>query len=374
VRVLALSSYGSTGGSELALARFLEYRPPDCEAEVVLVSDGPLRELLDEVGVHATAMHGFEGRPGVPTIVRFSYALGPLLERTRPDVVWAVGQKAALLAAPAVRFRRIPLVWHKVDFSWDRLLAKPLALASTAVVGCSHAVVKPVGGGGRRVRGVVWPPLRFDPAVRARPDPDRPTVGTLARLVPYKGHHLLVRAASILREEFPAVRVVIAGGEVDQYPDYPRELRALISELGLERQVELPGFIRDVAPVLERMTVFVNATYRDEQGFGLEGLGAGLLEASWAGIPVVAPAGGGSDEAVVHGLTGTLVSRPDPGELAQAIARYLRDPKLAEATGAAGMKFAREGGLGPDVAAGRMFDLLRRVADERPQRRIAARS
>jgi glycosyltransferase involved in cell wall biosynthesis len=117
-----------------------------------------------------------------------------------------------------------------------------------------------------------------------------------------------------------------------------------------------------VSAVLERMTVFVNATYRDEDGFGLEALGAGLVEASWAGVPTVAPRQGGTVEAVVDGVTGTLVPEADPAALAEAAARYLRDPELAARTGEAGRAFARER-YRPDSAAGRLWTALRAIAE-----------
>jgi len=362
VKVLAVSSYGSLGGSELALVKFLEHRPDDVEAEVVVLSEGPLTRRLRDAAIPSVSLHGLRGRPGLRELGRFTRAFDPIVRRSRPDVVWAVGQKAALLAAPTCRWRRVPLAWHKVDFSWDRLLAKPLAAASTGVISCSHAVVAPLGPLQSRVRGVVWPPLHFDPTLRAQPDVARPVIGTLARLVPYKGHHHLLHAAALLSDEFPELRVVVAGGDIDAYPSYPDRLRTLAADLGLGDRAEFTGFLDDVAPVLRRLSVFVNATYRDDEGFGLEGLGAGTLEASWAGIPVVTTSGGGSGEAVLPGVTGTLVASPEPGLLAEAIAPYLRDPRLAEATGLAGMKFAREGGLDPEVAAARLFGLLRGVA------------
>ena len=362
MRVLAVSSYGGLGGAELALATFLEHRPPEVEAEAVLVSDGPLGALLERQGVPSVAGHGFEARPTLRALVRFTRALAPHLRRIRPDVVWATGQKAALLSLPACRAAGVPLVWHKVDFSWDRLLAKPLAAGAQGVVCVSRAACAALGPlRARRLLGVVGPPVRLPADLVARPDPERPVIGTLARLVPYKGHHHILRAAALLGEEFPALRVVLAGSGAPQYPDYPRSLEVLAEELGLSDRVELPGHIEAVEPVLERLTVFVNATYRDAQGFGFEGLSGAMLEASWAGIPVVAVRGGGTAEGLRDGATGTLVEAAEPRLLARAIAPYLRHPDLRERTGAAARAHARAN-YAPGVAARRLFSLLAAAA------------
>lgn len=356
-----VSSYGGLGGAELALGAFVAERPGSADVSAVLVSDGPLRERLEKLGVAVAAWSGYDGRPTPGAVARFSRELWRVLGNQRPDVIWALGQKAAVLSIPAARARRVPLVWHKVDFSWDRTLGVPLAAGSNGVITVSNAVADALGPlRGRRHLGVVGPPVQLPECLRAQPDPERPAIGTLARLVPYKGHHHLIRATALLSEEFPALRLLLAGDEAPQYPSYKRSLELLARKLGIADRVELPGFA-EPAQVLKTLSVFVNATYRDEEGFGLEGLSGAMLEASWAGVPVVATRGGGTGEGVIDGRTGTLVDAAAPELLAEAIAPYLRDPGLAERTAVAGMAFARER-FAPNVLARRLFALLSRAA------------
>jgi len=362
MKVLAISSYGGLGGAELAIATFLEHRPPGVEAEALLVENGPLAALLGAQKIPVLTASGYAGRPSVADVGAFSRALDSALRHVRPDVVWATGQKAALLSIPACRARRVPLVWHKVDFSWDRLLAKPLAVGANGVVAVSNAAAAALGPLRRaRLLGIVGPPLRLDREVRSRPDPAQPVIGTLARLVPYKGHHHIIRAAARLSEEFPTLRVVLAGAPAPQYPEYPASLGRLAQALGLAERLELPGFHDDVAGILERLSVFVNATYRDAEGFGFEGLSGAMLEASWAAVPVVAVRGGGTAEGLVDGETGTLVAAADPDLLAKAIAPYLRDPAVARRVGEAGSRMARAR-FAPEVVAERLFGLLAATA------------
>ena len=295
---------------------------------------------------------------------RFTRSLLHLLDRERPDVVWAMAQKAALLALPAARLRGVPIVWHKVDFSWDRELAVPVAAAVNGVVCVSAAVAAPLGPlRNRRLLGIVGPPVALDESVDVRPDPSRPTIGTLGRLVPYKGHHDIIEAAALLRPEFPTLRIVLAGPEAPEYPGYRDHLVALARDRGLSENLELPGFA-PALDVLSGLTVFVNATYRDESGFGFEGLSGAMLEASWAGLPVVATRGGGTAEGMVDGETGTLVDERSPAALAAAIRPYLADPALAVGVGQAGRRFTRAR-FAPGPAARRLFDLISVVAETR---------
>jgi glycosyltransferase involved in cell wall biosynthesis len=362
MRVLIVASSGQLRGAELSIAEFLRHRPADVEALAVVMGEGALHRRLHEVGVSSRVARGYEERPTPGRAASFTRSLLRLLEQTQPDVVLAVGIKAALLAVPGARLGGVPIVWQKVDFSHDALLARPLAAAVDGVVGVSEAVVAVLGGlRDRRLLAVIGPPMRLPDEPYRAPVGEHPAIGTLAALAPYKGQHHILAAAGLLSEEFPQLRVVLAGERLDAYPDYPDELDELARELGIAQRVELTGFVEDVTEVLARLSLYVNATYRDDRGFGLEGLGGAMLEASWVGLPLVATSGGGTPEGLIEGVTGTLVDSPEPASLAGAIAPYLRDPELARRTGEAGRRFVRER-FAPQLGAERLFSALRGAA------------
>lgn len=361
LRVIALSSYGLLGGAELSLATFAEHRPPGIEIEAVLLEDGPLRARLEALGIAVVSARGHGGPPGLRALARFAREFGRLLDRRRPDVVWATGIKAALMAAAPCRRRGVALAWHKVDFSYDARLALPVGAACTTVIGVSNAVTEALGPiRERRVAAIIGPPVRLAPEVLARPDHERPLIGTVGRLVPYKGHDRILRAAALVAREVPGVRVVLAGGAAPEAPGHGDELRRLADELGLADRLEMPGFV-PAEGVLEGLSVFVTATYRDANGFGFEGLSGAMLEAGWAGVPVVAARGGGTAEGLVDGVTGTLVDHAEPELLAAAMLPYLTDRELAARTAGAARAHVRERHA-PDALAARLFAALASAA------------
>ena len=67
-----------------------------------------------------------------------------------------------------------------------------------------------------------------------------------------------------------------------------------------------------------------------------------ILEALWAGRPVVATRVGGTPELVIEGKTGLLVPRNAPEELARAIATVLGDDALRAALGAGARRHMEE--------------------------------
>jgi glycosyltransferase involved in cell wall biosynthesis len=141
-------------------------------------------------------------------------------------------------------------------------------------------------------------------------------IGNVAALAPHKSQADFVRAAGIIKREIPGARFFIVGeGEVR--PD----LEALIGELGLERDVTLTGFRRDVLSLLSMFDCFVLSSY-------LEGLCTSIMDAHVLGVPVVATRTGGVPDLVEDGRTGLLVPPRDPKELAAGVVRMLRDSEL----------------------------------------------
>ena len=139
-------------------------------------------------------------------------------------------------------------------------------------------------------------------------------VGTVGVLRPQKALDVLVKAAAILREEFPRLRVLVVGAG----PEYGA-LEKLIGELDLSSTVSLLGFRTDVPELLPIFDVAASSS-------DFEGSPLAVLEYMEAGLPVVSTRVGGVPDLVEDGVTGLLVDRGDPEALARAITELLRDP------------------------------------------------
>jgi glycosyltransferase involved in cell wall biosynthesis len=149
---------------------------------------------------------------------------------------------------------------------------------------------------------------------------DRAIVLVTARLDKQKGHHYLLRAASLV----PTAVFVLVGDGPER-----ASLEAQARALGLSDRVTFLGYRNDVGDLLTTCDLFVLPSL-------FEGLPLSVLEAMAAGKPVVATAIGGTDEAIVQGHTGLLVRPGDPVALAAAIQKVLSNPKLARRLAAAG--------------------------------------
>lgn len=135
-------------------------------------------------------------------------------------------------------------------------------------------------------------------------------IGTVARLVPQKALHVLLKAyARYLTLARQDSRLVLVGrGPLED------ELRTLARQLGLEGKVVWAGFREDIPAVMNAFDTFVlTSSY---EGFGLV-----LLEAMAASRPVVASRVSAIPEIVQHEVTGLLCEMGNHEEFAQALLR-----------------------------------------------------
>jgi glycosyltransferase involved in cell wall biosynthesis len=350
----------------LALATYLHHRPPALRPRVLCLSTGPLVTLLRDDGIPTDAL-SLHGRPTPREAGAFVRRLYGSLLRSPPAVVLAAGNKAAILAAPAAAAAGVPLVWHRVDLALNSRTVGVLArAASGGVIAISRAVAGAIPRA--RLLGIVPPPVRLPETFRVTLGRSPATIGSVGQLHPVKGHHEVIAAAALLHDEFPELRVVIAGGEHPAFPEYPAQLLALAAHSGLADRVELTGHVDRVEDVYSRLSVLVSGTYRHSSGAGPEGLGAAIAEGSWAGLPVVATRGGGTAEVVDDGVTGRLVAPLRPKDMAEAVAGYLRDPGAAATAGEAGARLTRAR-FRPGPVSARLFSLVEHAAQRRRKNR-----
>jgi glycosyltransferase involved in cell wall biosynthesis len=205
-----------------------------------------------------------------------------------------------------------------------------------------------------------WPKLRVVPCgvdARAFAPPERRASGgplrvlTVARLVPGKGHAVLLAALSLLRaQRIESVTTFVGDGpERDGLERLARELRLDVRFAGAVGQDELRAYYDDAQ-------LFCLPTFA-------EGLGVVLIEAMANGLPVVSTQLMGVPEVVDDGETGLLVTPGRPDLLAAAIERLALAPELRERMGRAGARWVREE-FDVERAASALARLLQRPGDE----------
>lgn len=153
--------------------------------------------------------------------------------------------------------------------------------------------------------------------------PEALVVGSVGWLTDIKGHEYLIEAVAKLKQDFPALHLVIIGSG-----DRHDALLQQAELVGLRDAVHLLGHRDDIEACLAGMDLFVLPSLN-------EGMGRALVEAMVAGLPVIASRVGGIPSVISHERTGLLVPPCDAGALAEALRRLLDRPEWATQLGVA---------------------------------------
>jgi glycosyltransferase involved in cell wall biosynthesis len=159
-------------------------------------------------------------------------------------------------------------------------------------------------------------------------DGNEPRLLCVGRLIPIKGHLVLLRALAQARSLVPGVVLEVAG----RGPLEPA-LKSFARELGLNDAVRFLGFVSPVQQAIETAAVVVVPSLG-------EGFGMVALEAMERGRPVIASAVGGLPEIVADGDTGIVVPPGDADALADAIVALAGDLQRAARMGERGRERA----------------------------------
>jgi glycosyltransferase involved in cell wall biosynthesis len=307
--------------------------------------------FLDEV-----RKHGFAAVPLRNDFPRASATVSEAAELLRSaacDVLICHGYKAHILGRCAARRVGVPAVAVSRGWTGETLKVKLYEWLDRRHLRFMDHVVCVSDGQAQKVRNWCRVPAgrmtvirnsarlgafeHSDPAARdrlrtffARDSAVSQIVLGAGRFSPEKGFGVLVEAAAgFCRNNAGAGAVLFGEGPLRG------ALERRVAELGLRDRVVLPGFRTDLDALIGGSDVVVLPSYT-------EGLPNVALEASAAGVPVVATAVGGTPEAIADGVNGFLVPPGEPASIANRVGELLRDADLRARFGAAGRARMRE--------------------------------
>lgn len=260
------------------------------------------------------------------------------IRRHRPDLVHLHSRRGAdLWGGLAARLAGVPCVLsRRVDNPEPRWLVALKYRLYDHVITISEGIRKVLLGEGLAPETVSCVRSAVDPEPYRHAIPraelhaefglpaDSLVLGMIAQLIPRKGHRHLLAALPPLLAAHPRLQVLIFG----QGP-LQDELAAEISAPPYAGRVRLVGFRHDLPRLLGALDLLAHPA-------DMEGLGVSLLQASAAGLPIVATRVGGIPEAVREGENGLLVPPGDVPALGAALERLLADPALRTRLGAGG--------------------------------------
>jgi glycosyltransferase involved in cell wall biosynthesis len=309
---------------------------------------GPLLAKLDGSTVSVmewNAGGGVNSPSGIYQILR----LARFLRRSRFDIVHAHDLWSNLLAIPAARLARVPVIISSRrdlgHLAWytpgRRKFLRHLQSLSTAVLAnsgqVSEQLVHEDGFRPEFIR-VVHNGIDLDRFSRLVPERGRMFPGLQdCKLIvctgnmhsDVKGHLTLIGAARRICSRFPQVKFVLIGDGKKR-----AEFESKVSEFGLQPNFLFLGSRQNVSEILACCDMAVLPSQA-------EGFSNALLEYMAMGLPTVATDVGGNPEVIENGRNGLLVKPNEPAALADALLSLLENPQFASQLGAAGRERVR---------------------------------
>ncbi len=342
IRIVYVIGTLDRGGSERQLVELVtrldrrQFEPHVC----CLSAGGALEKELESAGVPVTifGFRGFTIFRHLWKVCREIWRMVAYLRRVRPVIVHGYLFWAYVLGTWAARLARVPIVVSSRrslgQFKAGKthyLAMERLANALTDVWIANAEAVRADAIRQEKLlpdRIVVIPngvsPFDNGLPMDRQEIKDRLGIPTQARviltvsnLISYKGHEVLLEAASRVIRDLPDALFLWAGDGLIR-----PELELKIQRIGLTGAIRVLGVRADVADLLRISELYVHPSYQ-------EGCPNAILEALAAAVPVVATEVGGVPEIVIHEHTGLLVRAGDPDRLATAILQMLSDPRQA---------------------------------------------
>jgi glycosyltransferase involved in cell wall biosynthesis len=316
------------GGAEAMLWSVLEHTDAlRVRYSVAFLEPGPFADEVQALGIRTFRVPSGrlrEPRSGGAAIRR----LRSIIRNDEPDLVINWQTKAQLYGAPAALGARRGdrVVWWQHGMPARHWMDRVATALPARAIGCSsrasataQAAMRP-----HRTTFVVHPGVNTDRVDAIDRDalgipPERPIIGIVGRLQPWKGQHRFLHALRRLHEAGCRAHGLLVGGTAHGFsPGYEQELCELIPRLGLTDWVTTVGHVADPRPYIAAMDLLISASVNEP--FGIV-----LLESLVQGVPVIAVSDAGPREIVDPGVTGVLVKQPDPALLAAAAHALLRD-------------------------------------------------
>jgi glycosyltransferase involved in cell wall biosynthesis len=163
---------------------------------------------------------------------------------------------------------------------------------------------------------------------------------------PIKGLHQVLKAVALLKNEFPQVKIRVAGHDITnaatlknkiKISGYGAYIKKLIKQLELNNQVQFTGTLTETQMITEYLNahLFICPS-------SIENSPNSLGEAQILGVPVIASYVGGIPDMVTHGETGFLYPFDEFEMLAEYIRKLFANNTIAQRISANGIKMAEQ--------------------------------
>lgn len=256
--------------------------------------------------------------------------LSKWIQQNQIKLIHANGSRCALYAVLAAKIAKVPIIWHVRILDKDPWLDPILSKLSNLIIVNSNAVKKRFAKSKKAFSKtvVIYNGIDFKKlyssslSIDLRKDlsisSHDPVIGMIGRTDLYKDHETLLYSVKEVIKSIPKTKLLLIG-DGEKYS----QIKKLSEELNISKSVYFLGVRDNIVDFYKALDVFVLSSKS-------EGFGRVLVEAMAIKRPVIGTNIGGIPEIIENNVSGILVPKNEPNELAQAILNLIQNPKFAK--------------------------------------------
>lgn len=362
--VLIINQSSELYGADKALLELIENYPEGFSPIIVLEHEGPLKEILLEMGFKVIkcpviklnrAAFSFKGIFLVGShFIKGLYILRKETRNTHIDLVHSNAISVLVGAFYSFFFRKKHL-WHVHEIVENpkfiaNLYPKIVSFFSDKIVFNSKASfeqflkIKP---NVRNKSEVIYNgqsrllPISSTTTIASiktklfKTDENAIVIGLIGRISRWKGQYLLLDAFSNLLKKHDAIHLVFVGSTPPDQDHFLHKLEDQIEALGIKGKVTIIDFQKEIWPIYDAITISVVPSIEPEP-FGLV-----ATEAMLSFKPVVAANHGGLSEIVIDDETGFLFEPRNQQDLENQLEKLIVNPAMVTKMGKKGNERVR---------------------------------
>ena len=261
-------------------------------------------------------------------IIKSSLYIKKFLKRNQIDLVYT---NTSTLISPSIaaKFAGIPSIFHIHEIPngnplYSRFITAFLNIFPKEIICVSKSVYDfwIINGLKKYKAKIIYNGFNIKKSKSKTLSNDKIVFTSISRIIPYKGHSLLIRIFEILCKKNKNIYLHIVGDTLPHYQKYLDKLKSDVKERGLFDRIIFLGFRNDTKSILENSNFFIHTPISPDP------FPTVIFEAIQSKTPVITNNLGGAIEILNDGKNGLIINNNLIEESTRKILAYIDNQGL----------------------------------------------
>ncbi|MDC3077471.1 glycosyltransferase family 4 protein [Flavobacteriales bacterium] len=329
------SSNDNYGASKVLISTIDIFIKNKFKVYLILPNNGPLNSnaiikktnlKIINLGVFRKKYFNFFGLISrIYYIIKSSFQIKNYLKNNNIDLVYT-NTSTLLSPSIAAKIVGIPSIYHiheipKSSSIYAKFIALFLNNFSTNII-CVSKSVKEFWfncGVKKNKLKIIYNGFIFKQPIPKKQNKEKIIFTSVSRIIPYKGHKILIELFKILCKKNSKIHLQIIGDTLPQYQKYFDDLKLYVNKIELSDRIKFLNFRDDVKSILEKSCFFIHTPISPDP------FPTVIFEAIETKTPVITNNQGGSYEILNKGENALIINNDRLNESVEKIILYIKN-------------------------------------------------